>query len=428
MIAKKFLIHTTFLMVLLALTTKAKADSWRYQTRGFLSARLSTYTEEKSRNYGQLTRAQFEQLTEFSTNLTALNQLRWTSNTIDTDLSTKSTPSKKDNFDAYLGENYIKYKSDSWVAQIGYQEVVWGEAFGFNYADIINPKDQRQTFFSDASEARLPLLLFNGKSFFSSGDFSGSLQFLYSPEPRFSKTLPIDIYAGNLFLQSTLKVIKERTPQMFKETEIGGKISASYAGFDLALFTFSYLDREPHYLFSSATLTNITLQEEHTKIKSSGFSLAKTIYDFVFRTDVVMTQDKLVNYTVNSQLKTFSTSSLNALVSLDTPTYNDFSGVLILARSTLKDIMLNSFRQRQEQYFIGKISKNLGNEKALEFSYIHEFENSGHSVQTFLNWPINNLTDLKLGGEFYFGDDLSNLKKFKNVSSVFVSIKNYFQL
>jgi hypothetical protein len=428
LIDKKFLTRSIFLLILLGLITNAQAEPWRYQTRGYLSARLSSYMEDKSRNYGQLTRAQFEQTTDFSTGLSALNQLRWTSNTINTDLSTKSTPDKKDNFNAFLGENYLKYKSESWVAQLGYQEVVWGEAFGFNYADIINPKDQRQTFFSDASEARLPLLLFNGKSFFSSGDLSSSLQFLYSPEPRFSKTLPIDIYAGNLFPQGSLTVIKEKTHKIFKTSEIGGKFSASYAGFDMALFTFSYLDRDPHFQLSSASLTNITLQEEHTKIKSSGVSLAKTIYDFVLRSDIVYTQDKQVNYLENSQLKSFSTNSLNALISLDTPTYNDYSGVLILARSTLSDIMLNSFRQKQEQYFIGKVSKNLGSDKALEFSYIHEFENSGHSVQTFLNWPINNATDIKLGGEFYFGDDQSNLKKFKNVSSVFFSIKNYFQL
>lgn len=427
MIVKKLFFHSIALTIL-GLTTNAYGDSWRYQNRGYLSARLSSYTEDPSRNYGQLTRAQFEQTTEFTTNLQALNQLRWTSNTIDTDLSVKSTPSKKDNFEAFLGENYLKYKSDSWVAQIGYQEVVWGEAYGFNYADIINPKDQRLTFFSDAGEARLPLLLFNGKSFFSSGDLTGSLQFLYSPEPRFSKTLPIDLYAGNLFPQESLTVIKEKTPQIFKTSEIGGKMAISYGGFDMSIFSFSYLDRDPHYLLESATLTNITLKEGHTKIKSSGISLAKTVYDFVFRTDMVYTQDKLVNYLQNNQLNTFSTNSLNALISLDTPTYNDYSGVLIFARSTLKDIMLNSFRQKQEQYFIGKVSKNLGSDKSLEFSYIHELDHAGKSVQTFFNWPINSATDMKVGGEFYFGNDQSDLKKLKNISSVFFSIKNYFQL
>ena len=77
---------------------------------------------------------------------------------------------------------------------------------------------------------------------------------------------------------------------------------------------------------------------------------------------------------------------------------------------------------------IAKINKDFGSDKSWEFSYTHEFEHTGHSIQTYLNWPINSTTDLKLGGQFYFGDETSNLNKFKNISSVFCSLKNYFQL
>ncbi len=411
---------------LLSLCSKADAESWHYQTRGFLSARLSSYTES-AQNYGQQTRAQVEQATDFGGSLSALNQLRWTSNSINADLNTKSTPSKKDMYMVYLGENYLKYKSDNWVAQLGYQEVVWGEAYGLNYADIINPKDLRETLYSEASEARLPLLLFNGKTFFSIGGFSGSLQFLYSPEPRFSKSLPPELYAGDLLSVTTLNVDKEKTPAIFKKSELGGKFAGSYGGFDFGLFGYSYMDRDPHYTLKSATLTNINLTEDHSKIKSTGISLAKTIYDFVLRSDIVFTQNKMINYVENFQLKSFSSDTLNALVSIDTPTYNDYSGVLIFAQSNLKDIKPNSFRQKKEKYLIGKITKNFVNDKSLELSYTHEFNFTGHSIQTLLNWPINSSTDLKFGGQFYFGDTSSNLNKYKNISSVFFSLKNYFQ-
>lgn len=415
--------------VFLISSFEAKAEPWQYQMRGYLSARLSSYTEEKSRNYAQAARAQIEQSTQFSPNLVALNQLRWTSNSIVSDLSTKSSAAKKDSYDTYLGENYLLYKSDSWVTQLGYQEVVWGEAFGFNYADIISPKDQRETLYTDAADARLPLLLFNGKTFFSSGELSGSVQFLMSPEPRFSKTLPVEIYAGHLLPQASLNVIKEKTPDIFQTNELGGKISASYLGLDMALFTYNYLSRDPHYILESASLSSITIKEAHTKVHSSGVSLAKTIYDFVFRTDIVETRDKMVNFvTAAGFLDAFPTRTLNTLISLDTPTYDDYSGILIFARSTLSDTMPNSFRQKTEQYAIAKISKNLGSDKTFDFSYTHEFLHTGQSIQTLINWPVNNSTDLKVGGEFYFGGEESNLKKYKNVSSIFFSIKNYFQL
>ena len=405
----------------------SEAD-WRYNTRGYLAAKLTSYTGQNTNTVGQMTRAEYEQTTEFSKNLVALNQLRWTSNTFDTDLSVRSTPTRKDNFQAYLGENYFKYKSENWVAQIGYQEIVWGEAFGFNYADIINPKDQRMTFFSDAPDARIPLLLFNGKYFFSSGGLTGSIQLLVSPQPRFSRSLPVDFYLGATLPQTSITTTKENSPKIFKKNEIGGKISASYNGYDASLFTYSYLDRDPHYELDSATLTTVALNEKHTPIKSTGVSFAKTIYEYVFRTDIVYTQDKTINFINNSLLDSYPTNTLNTLISLDSPTYNDYSGVFIFARSTLSVINADSFRDKQEQYLIGKITKNLGYDRTLEFSYIHELEHSGHSIQTFLNWPITSSTDIKIGGEFYFGDDNSNLKKLKNINSVFFSLKNYFQL
>ena len=425
------MIKKIFTKVSIALTLlvplAAQAD-WRYATRGYLSARLSAYTGDTSSDYGQYTRAKFEQTTEMTTNVMAMNQLRWSSNSLSSDLNAQGISNKKDNYDVFLGENYLKIKGDSWVTELGYQEVVWGEAFGLNYADIINPKDQKITLYNEASDARLPLLMFNGKKFFSSGGLSGSLQFIYSPEPRFNKTLPLDLFVSNILPQSTITVNKEKTPKIFKESEIGGKLSTSYAGFDTSLFYFNYKDRDPSYLLESATLTSVTLQEEHTKIKSSGVSLAKTVFDFVFRTDVVYNQNKTINYLNGTNLSSYQTKSINALVSIDSPSYNNYSAVFILARSTLSDFIDQSFREKNEQYSIVKISKDLGGDKILDLAYTHQFEHSGHAIQTMLNWPVNSTTDLKIGGEFYFGDNQSNLKKFKNISSVFFSLKNYFQL
>jgi len=422
LIRKKFLL--TFLILLL--TSHAKAESTQYQMRGYLFARLSHYTED-AKNYGQQTRGQLEQTAAFTSSFSAMNQLRWNANSISADLS-KTNLSKKESFEVYLGENFLKYKSEHWVAQLGYQEVVWGEAFGFNYADVISPKDLRETLYSDADIARRPLLLANLKTLFSIGDLSGSLQFLYSPEPRFSKTLPIEVYAGEIVPNITFNVTKEKTPKLFSETEFGGKASLSYAGLDLSLFGFSYLDRDPHYVLDSATLTTINVHEEHNKVKSTGAALSKTIGDFVFRTDVVLTKDKMVNYIDGNLLRFYPTDFFNYVVSIDSPTYNDYSGVLIFASSTIKEIFPLSFREKNEKYLIGKLTKNLGADKTFELSYTHELEHTGRTVQSFINWPINSTTDLKLGGQFYSGNEESNLNKYKNISSIFFSLKNYFQL
>lgn len=408
------------------MSSLAEAQSTTYQMRGYLFARLTSYTEE-ARNVGQQTRGQLEQSASFTSSLSAVNQLRWNTNSLNADLSRTTLP-KKDSFEVYPGENFLRYKSERWVAQLGYQEVVWGEAFGFNYADIVSPKDLRETLYSDADIARRPLLLANVKTLFSLGDYSGSIQLLYSPEPRFSKTLPLDVYAGALVPNMSFNVEKERTPKLFDETEFGGKLSVSASGLDVSVFGFSYLDRDPHYILDSATMTSINVHEKHSKVKSTGAALSKTIGDFVFRADAVLTKDKMVNYLSNNQLSFYPTDFFNTVISIDSPTYNDYSGVLIFANSTAKEILPSSFREKNERYLIGKLTKNLGSDKTFELSYTHEMNQSGRTIQSFINWPVNSTTDLKLGGQFYSGDERSNLNKYKNISSVFFSLKNYFQL
>lgn len=411
-----------FLSLLLPAAALAKGE---YSIRGHLSAKANRYTSKVNEKNGQRHRAQFEQEARFGSDLVFVNQLRWSYNSLYTDISSTNTE-KKDTHDIYLGENFVKYKSSSWVLQTGYQEVAWGEAFGFNYADIINPKDLRETFYSDYSESRLPLFLVNFKYFFS----NGSLQLIYSPEPRFSRSLPISLFANDLLTQGTVKVFKEDTPNFFKENEYGGKLSMSFGGLDTAIFYYDHLDREPVYGLSSISVNSIDLNEMHLRQKTAGLSLAKTLFDdFVLRSDIVYTKDKRINYIDPVfSLTNAPVNMTNVLVSVDTPSYNKISAVLIYATSLINQDLPDAFREKKQSYSIVKLAYDLGEEKTIDLSYTHEFSKSGHALQGVLNWPVNSTLDLRFGAETYWGDEKSQLGQIKNISNVFFGIKNYFQL
>ena len=410
------------------LISQASALDWEIKRQGNLSARLTSYTEKEVPNYGQMSKAELEQTTIFPSifpgNFSAKNQLRWKSNSLLTDISQKSINQKKDSYEIGPGDNYIRYKDESTILQMGYQDIVWGEAYGFNYADIINPKDLRETLFSDAGENRLPLLLVNSKMLIP----SGSLQIIYSPEPRFSKTLPLDLFIGDKFSQTQLEVIKEKTPKIFKTSEAGGKLALSFNDIDTSLFHYSYIDRDPTYTVISGTATTLTFQENHSRLHTTGFSLTKTLGSHVLRSDIVYTQNKLINYIESNQVKSFQTSSTNLLLSLDSPSFNDYSGVFIFAQSHLQDIKPSSVRNQDEQFAIIKLTKSFNEDKSFELAYTHEFKNADNSIQPILNWPLNNTLECKLGGQFYWGNTASNFNKYKKLNSVFLSLKNYFEL
>lgn len=397
-----------------------------YSVRGYLSAKASRYTNKETNSHsGQNHRAQFEQESRVSSKLVFVNQIRWNYNSLYTDISTEPSTDTKDTHNVFPGDNYIKYKSSTWVLQTGYQEVAWGEAFGFNYADIVNPKDLKETFYSDYSESRLPLFLVNFKYFFN----NGSLQLIYTPEPKFSNTLPVNLFTRNILQQTTITTDKEKSPAFFDENEFGGKISKSFWGVDASVFYYNYLDRDANYTLTSANLTSVNLEEKHDRINSTGLSIATSVMaNYVFRTDLVFTKNKRINSVSEFSLISTPVNVTNILVSVDTPTYNKFSGVLVYAASELSEELTQALRETKESYAIAKISYDFGEEKTFDLSYTHEFSQNGHGVQSLLTWPVTNSLDLRFGAEIYWGDESAQLYKIKNVSNVFFGIKNYFQL
>ncbi|MBC7429763.1 MAG: hypothetical protein H7336_14195 [Bacteriovorax sp.] len=416
--------HFPLLLSTILLPTAASAVD--YSVRGYLSAKAGHYTNNKTNeNSGQNHRAQFEQESRISPELIFVNQVRWSYSSLYTDLSTTPPTDQKDTHKIYLGDNYVKYKASSWVLQTGYQEVAWGEAFGFNYADIVNPKDMKATFYSDYSDSRLPLFLVNYKYFFT----DGSLQLIYSPESKFSDTLPVNLFAKNVLPQTAITTLKEHSPDFFKEKEYGGKLSKSFLGIDASAFYFNYLDRDASYDLRNASLTSVTLAENHSRVNTTGISLASTLFDnYVFRADVVYTKNKRINSIDGFTLISTPVNLMNYLVSIDTPTYNKFSAVFIFASSQLSEELPQAFREKSESFSIAKLSYDFGEEKIFDLSYTHQFTNTGHGVQSLLTWPVTNSLDLRVGAEIYWGDETSQLYKIKNVSNVFFGIKNYFQL
>ena len=412
-------------LTILALgSTSALAVESSY--RGYLSAKAQRYTtKETNEHTGQKHRAQIEQEVRFNENTLIVNQLRWNYSSLYSDISRSNTTEKKDNHDLYLGDNYLKYKSDSWVLQTGYQDVVWGEAFGFNYADIVNPKDLKETFYSDYSESRLPLFLMNYKYFFE----NGSLQLLYSPEPRFSKPLPVSLFTKGILPQANVVSHRQKTPDFFKEHEFGSKISTSFWGLDTSIFYFNYLERDPYYTLESASLTSITLRENHERVQSAGLSIAKTVYDnFVFRTDIVHTKDKKENFVSGLNLLNTKLDSTNILLSLDTPTYYDISAIFIVASSWLSKDVPMGFRNKNESFSIIKLSYDLKEEKVFDLSYTHQYNDTSHALQALFTWPVSATLEMRFGGEHYWEEGAGQLSKIESVSNIFFGIKNYFQL
>ncbi len=413
--------YSVFILALFILQNKVEAIE--YKISGQLENRLINYTQNTSSNLGYLNFFQFEQKSKISSEILFFNQMRAKATSFNQDVN-EFQIKKNSNFQTYLGENYFRYQSGNSNLQIGYQEIVWGEAFGFNYADIINPKDNRFTHYNDQGISRLPIFLLNYKYFFE----NSSLQLIYGPRPEFSKTIPLHLFLPKSLSNFNIITESESKPQFFKESEYGLKYSTSFSGIDMSLSYFDYLDRNPFYKIKNLTGSNLTLTENHRRTKSTTFSFAKTLFDYVIRMDFVYSTSKTFNTLNGTSLNDYQSNTKDILLGFDTPSFDNYTLFFIWAHKSLDKIVANSLSPNQSDAVVIKLNKTLEAEKSLELSYTREIKEKANGIQALINFPVNNNTELKLGSEFYFGPDSSQYNKLKKINSVFIDIKNYFQI
>ena len=134
--------------------------------------------------------------------------------------------------DAWQDEISLRALSASYSKGIfrvegGLQEIAWGETFGVQVVDVVNPRDGRDPLYTELNWVRLPVAAVNAQVFLD----VATLQLIGVPIPR-----------ANLFPAGVERPRPSRRP------EAGGRISALLpAGLDLAALYYRHANRNAVY-------------------------------------------------------------------------------------------------------------------------------------------------------------------------------------
>lgn len=329
---------------------------------------------------------------------------------------------KNQSFDLYFGETYLRYKGEKTIFQMGYQELVWGEAFGFNFADFITPKNLNATLLSEVDESRRPIPLIQIKIF---SEWL-TTQLVYGPKAEYSKNYPLGLFFRSVFKNERLELVEDEN-SWFEKHEGGARLSTTLSGMDFSLFSYSYLDRTPYYTIAQYNAnTLVTFKENHSRVNSTGFSFSTTLGDYVLRADLVAHKNKQINFFTQTGIGNQRVNSSDLVISLDTPSYDGYSFFGVLATSRLDHEVAGGFRKQNQNIVSLKMSKELTDLGKLEFVLFSELVEKSHGAQFESVWNINDKTDISIGTEFYFGDDAGSASRFKKYNNVFIKFKNYF--
>lgn len=336
----------------------------------------------------------------------------------------------EDSQELRFNDTYLQFKSDHWRIQLGYQQIVWGETFGSFYADIVNPKDLREGVPGNLSKIRIATPAANFR--YINKRFSAQAIFL--PQP-FSNVLPLpgsDYFPTDLAQRAGFQdmvVHRERSMDWTtRNGELGGRVSQTLGNFDLSLLYFNYLDRNPYYLIGpgSSYPQLIVLDEAHSRVDSTGGSLAADFAGYVFRGEAVFTRAKLVPLISTNTILTVPVEEMAYAVSLDFPTWKRVNFTIQYSDSRLSKPGDYLLRARQIQYLSFRARANILSASSLDVISTISTQDPSARNQIEYTHPLSNVTELRVGVENYVGSIPSEFGKLARSNRAYLSLVAQF--
>lgn len=328
---------------------------------------------------------------------------------------------------------YLQYKGHGIQFRLGNQQVVWGESFGFFFADIVNPKDTREGGLGgDLAAQRIMTPIANLTWLL--GDHS--LQFVFIPKSFGNLTpAPGSDFAppfSSFFPTTTFSVQDDRIkPTALSNSEFGFRGTTMIKGWDLSAFYLYYFDRRPSYR-PEVNGSSILLRGVHDPLSSFGITGTKDLDTWVTRFELLYTRNRPVDAydptQATPQLNYYSTLSdeIVGVLGFDYTQWRDWRLTLQVAQdSYFKNIPGALIRQHSTNLSVilgGTLFHN--HELTLIASYC---PNDGGSLSQILYMvPLSNRLEATFGAYLFAGPPGSQYGGFQSANRAFVQLRAFF--
>ncbi|MFZ3228774.1 MAG: DUF1302 family protein [Pseudobdellovibrio sp.] len=334
---------------------------------------------------------------------------------------------KNDSQSFFPKDNYLQFKSDTYRLRLGYQQVVWGEAFGSYYADIVNPKDFREVGLGDLSRNRLASPMVNMQWIYS----ATSLQLLYIPKATYN-LLPSAGSDFNSFKQMAglpASFTVQRTPNNVQTRgEAGARYTQQISGLDLSLFYLNYYDRMPVYSLQAGALpTDVIAVPEYKPLQTGGLTATFDLSGFLVRSEVLQHFNRELNTTTDAGgISSEKTNEFIYVIGLDLPPLDKWQVGLQYSESRLKK---GTWLGRENSQSVAslRIAKTFANNTSLEVLMTDFTLDSSTLTQFQAVLPISNRSEFLVGIDKFDGKLTSELGRYRDASRAWLMFKLFLQ-
>lgn len=227
--------------------------------------------------------------------------------------------SDKESVELELRDTYLHLSEGGFSARLGIQTVVWGETFGFFYADVVNPKDLREsvlTGLADQADLRKPVPMANLQWLGENSSF----QAIYVMGPA-SHKIPDE---GSPFfpLKSPGALplsLVDKTKESRPDGDWGARIGHNFGNLDMSVFWFDHRDRMPFY---ELDVFNVNSRLKRTR--AVGLTGTWQWGEHLFRLEEVSFSKRRFNTVERNVIENFDADNHIAVLGWDLPPANDW--------------------------------------------------------------------------------------------------------
>jgi hypothetical protein len=412
-------------------------DKLKYGYEGIFDASLAGHLHAPKDLASQKLNFQFEQNASYGSDWKgALGFSAWNESSFATVPERYSgSVIRDDSRDLRLRNAYVQYHSDSFFLRAGNQQVVWGEAFGFFYSDIVNPKDLRYGLFGDFSQIRLQTPMVNAKLTFS----ELSLQAIYIPKPYFNiLPSPGNDFAfpyQSSFGVSNFSIQRETTlPISANHMEAGARVSYLLDRLDLSAFFFNYMDRDPWYTISadSQLPSNLVLQEHHSRVQSFGLTATDEIEGFVFRVEALKTQNRTLPVVVSTPsgagLSTAQLDDYIYVIGMDVPPMDRWNLGFQWSQDILSRNEPGLLRKQIVSLASLRLQAPLFKNHNAELLYTYSLGDAGQRAEFNYLIPLSGTIETTLGVDVLGGPQSSAFGSIYQATRAYILFKYYLKV
>lgn len=323
---------------------------------------------------------------------------------------------------------YVQYKGPGVLVKAGNQQVVWGEAFGFYFADIINPKDTRDFGLGDLTRQRIPIPMLDAK-------FIGSkttLELVYIPKPYFNKvpSQGNDFHTSYqaLFGGAAIPVTDERTlPLALENGEVGARVGTKLGPVDMGVFYFNYHDREPKYqLLSTEDVPPVvTFAGQHARLQTVGTTGATELGPWVLRWEALYSWNRFFSFIDQGFYNTFSTQETTAVLGVEYSAVADWRLGFQASNAYLTDVPEGTFTPRHRPLLTALIAGPLIKDQSIDLMFTFVPTDSSSLVQVKYLVPLTSRIELNFGADLLLGEPATQFGRFRNASRGYVLLKAF---